>query len=303
MVDQHGTVAAHPVQGEQAVRADRFGRPPARTGTDGSTSPLARRPRGRWPGPRARPTSRRCHRRRSGRPRSRTCPGRCRRRPRRTCLAPRPGRREDITWHVDVPITASIWPDSTARAAGALTCASTLPTATTMPSGRPGPARRPAAVRVPAAVPSVGQRVLEPRLDEILEARVQLGQELARRIVPVLVDALVTGRAGVTGLDAAQLPDDPVGGLDPAPGGRVDLGVLLEYLQRFGELPFAGDPPAVAIDPRLPRLMGEGGDPIGLSLRRMMLPQLGPRVGAVGVRRPADTAAYRPSRSAARWRR
>src|SRR5665647_3730949 len=42
-----------------------------------------------------------------------------------------------ITWHVDVPMMATIWPGSTALAAGAVTCASTLPTATAMPSGRP----------------------------------------------------------------------------------------------------------------------------------------------------------------------
>ena len=32
---------------------------------------------------------------------------------------------------------ATIWPGSMARAAGAVTCASTLPTATAMPAGRP----------------------------------------------------------------------------------------------------------------------------------------------------------------------
>ena len=42
-----------------------------------------------------------------------------------------------ITWQVEVPMISTIWPGSTARAAGAVTCASTLPTATAMPSGSP----------------------------------------------------------------------------------------------------------------------------------------------------------------------
>ncbi len=41
------------------------------------------------------------------------------------------------TWQVEVPMIATIWPGSTAFAAGAVTCASTLPTATAMPSGSP----------------------------------------------------------------------------------------------------------------------------------------------------------------------
>ena len=42
-----------------------------------------------------------------------------------------------MTWHVEVPMIATIWPASTACAAGAVTWASTLPTATAMPSGSP----------------------------------------------------------------------------------------------------------------------------------------------------------------------
>ena len=52
-----------------------------------------------------------------------------------------------------MPITASIWPGSMARAAGAVTCASTFPTATAIPSRRP---RWPAAsgVNAPAHSPN-----------------------------------------------------------------------------------------------------------------------------------------------------
>src|ERR1700735_5367648 len=41
-----------------------------------------------------------------------------------------------ITWQVEVPMIATIWPGAIAFAAGGVTCASTLPTATAMPSGR-----------------------------------------------------------------------------------------------------------------------------------------------------------------------
>ena len=62
-------------------------------------------------------------------------------------------RRPFMTWHVDVPMTASMCPGSIARAAGAVTCASTFPTATAMPSGRPH-CDAAAAVSVPARPPS-----------------------------------------------------------------------------------------------------------------------------------------------------
>ena len=58
-----------------------------------------------------------------------------------------------MTWQVDVPMTASIWPGSIACAAGAVTWASTLPTATAIPSGRPVHPR-PRAVSEPARAPS-----------------------------------------------------------------------------------------------------------------------------------------------------
>ena len=42
-----------------------------------------------------------------------------------------------IMWHVEVPMTMSIWPGPVTWAAGAVTCASTLAAATAMPSGSP----------------------------------------------------------------------------------------------------------------------------------------------------------------------
>ena len=58
-----------------------------------------------------------------------------------------------ITWHVEVPMMATIWPGSTAPVAGAVTCASTLPTQTAMPSGRPVHAAA-SAVSEPARSPN-----------------------------------------------------------------------------------------------------------------------------------------------------
>ena len=58
-----------------------------------------------------------------------------------------------ITWQVEVPMMATIWPGAMALAAGGVTCASTLPTATAMPSGRPVQAAA-SAVSAPARAPS-----------------------------------------------------------------------------------------------------------------------------------------------------
>ena len=58
-----------------------------------------------------------------------------------------------ITWQVEVPMMATIWPAPMASAAGAVTWASTLPTATGMPAGRPVHAAA-SAVSVPATAPS-----------------------------------------------------------------------------------------------------------------------------------------------------
>ena len=58
-----------------------------------------------------------------------------------------------MMWQVEVPMTMSIWPASIARAAGAVTWASTLPTATAIPSGRPVHSAA-SAVSEPARAPS-----------------------------------------------------------------------------------------------------------------------------------------------------
>ena len=175
---------------------------------------------------------------------------------------------------------ASIWPASMARAAGAVTWASTLPTATAIPAGSPVHA---AASRGEAAgaVAEPPDRVVELELREAGEVGVQGALEVGRRVGAVLPDALVPGGAGVADVLAAELPDDPVGRLDPVVHALVDLRVLFEQLQRLGVLPLARDRPSVPGEPRLAALGGDGVDPVGLRLGGVVLPQLDVGVPAV----------------------
>ena len=173
---------------------------------------------------------------------------------------------------------ATIWPGATASAAGAETWASTLPTATGMPSGRPVHAAA-RALRWPATLPSSPISWSSLSSTNALERRVERGEVVAGGVGAVLADALVAGGAGVAHVGVGELPDDPVGGLDPVLHGGVDLGGLLEQLQALGELPLRGDDAAVAGQPLLAALAGELGDPVGLALRGVVLPELD-----VGVR-------------------
>ena len=165
-----------------------------------------------------------------------------------------------------------------ASAAGTVTCASTLPTAPRCPPAArstPPPARtaRPRGRRGARA----GARAC--RATNRANAGLSAAQELGGGVRAVLVDALVARGARVADVGAGELPDDPVGRLDPVPHRRVDGGRLLQHLQALGELPLRRDEPAVAGQPRLRPLAGERVDPVGLALRGVVLPQLD-----VGVR-------------------
>ena len=120
-------------------------------------------------------------------------------------------------------------------------------------------------------------------VDEAGEVGVELGQEGRRRVGAVLVDALVAGGAGVADIGAAELPHDPVGGLDEVVHRGIDGRGLLEHLQTLGELPLRGDQAAVAAQPRLVALAGQLVDAVGLRLRGVVLPELdvGVRLGGV----------------------
>ncbi len=171
---------------------------------------------------------------------------------------------------------ATIWPGATASTAGAVTCASTFPTATAMPAGSLVHAAA-WAVSDPARPPS-GQT---ERASLSAAKPAKSGCSAARKsragVPAVLVDALVAGRARVARLDPGELPDDPVGRLDPPVGGLVDLRVLRQQLQRLRELPLGRDPAAVPGQPRLAALGGDRVDPVRLRLAGVMLPEL--RIG------------------------
>src|SRR5665648_235449 len=130
----------------------------------------------------------------------------------------------------------------------------------------------------------LADRVLDLGGHEVGEVGVEGGEELPGGVVAVLQDALVAGGAGVAQVDAAELPDDPVRGLDPVLGRFVDLGVVLEQLQALGELPLRGDQTAVPADPGLGALVGEGVDPVGVRLGGVVLPELDVRVRPIGER-------------------
>ncbi len=121
---------------------------------------------------------------------------------------------------------------------------------------------------------------------QVREPGVERAQERAAGIGAVLVDGLVAGERRVARLAPAQLPGDPVRGLDPAVRARVQLRLLLEQLQRLRHRPLGGDAPAVARQPRLAALLG-GVDAVGLALRGVVLPQRARRAErrAVGPRR------------------
>ena len=163
------------------------------------------------------------------------------------------------------------------------------------PLGQPGPGRR---LRAEGSrgLAQLADPVRELALGEVGEVRVERGQEVGVRVAPVLVDPLVPGRAGVAQVAAGELPDDPVGRLDPVIHPVVELGVLLEQLQRLRELPLRGDQPAVARQPALRPLGGEGVDPVRLRLGRVVLPQLHVGVRAVRRTRAPRTAASRRRR-------
>src|SRR4029453_16488251 len=106
------------------------------------------------------------------------------------------------------------------------------------------------------------------------EALVERAQEVLGRVVTVLVDPLVAGRADVARLRAAQLPDDPVGAFDPTLHPLVDLRVLVEHLERLRELPLGRDAPAVAGQPWLAALGGELVDAGGVAAGGGGVPRL-----------------------------
>ena len=154
---------------------------------------------------------------------------------------------------------------------------------------RPGHEARPGGGPLGEAARPVADRDDPARhllVDDVLEARIERGEVVrGREAVALRPDRLVAGRAGVARLDAGELPDDPVGRLDQPVGRVVDLGRLVEDLERLREEPLGRDLAAVAGEPRLAPLGRDRVDPVGLRLRGVVLPELDPgvRVAAEAV--------------------
>ena len=89
----------------------------------------------------------------------------------------------------------------------------------------------------------------------------------------------VARRAGVAGLDARELPHDPVGRFNELGGGVIDLRGLVSDLGNLGEQPFRGNLAAVLDQPGLATFRRQGVEAVSPRLRGMVLPQLGPGVG------------------------
>ena len=191
----------------------------------------------------------------------------------------------------------TIVPGSVTVAAGTATWASTLATATAVPGSRPVQAAA-SAVRPPARSPTWrrSRRIFVSTTSANAGSRAaevgRVGEAVALR-----PHRLVAGRARVPRLDPGQLPDDPVGRLEQAVRGGVDLRRLVEDLEGLREEPLRRDLAAVAVQPVLPGRPGDLVDAVRLGLRGVVLPELDPGVrvraeggehregGAVGGRR------------------
>ena len=177
---------------------------------------------------------------------------------------------------------ATIWPGRTASAAAAVTCASTLPTATAMPSGsRVHSAAR--AVSRPARPPS-GTGSPPSLAAKPAKSGLSAARKSSRRVAAVLVDALVPGGADVAGLHPGELPDDPVGGLDPALGaGGRSPGPPRGAAAPWRTATRRRSCRRSAASHGSPRAGGQLVDAVGVRLGGVVLPQLRPGVRPVRV--------------------
>ena len=141
-----------------------------------------------------------------------------------------------------------------------------------MPSGSPVHSAA-CAVSRPATRAELTDRCGELLLHEVAEVGIQCGQETPVGIFAILQDSLVAGAAGISHIIAAQLPDDPVGRLDPAIHALVDLPVALQQFKALGEFPLGGDQSAVARQPGFVALGRQFVDTVGLRLRGMVPPE------------------------------
>ena len=202
-----------------------------------------------------------------------------------------------------VPMITTIVPGSVTVAAGSRDVGVDVGDRDRRPGAQAGQRRRSFGQHARSAAERQ-ERARHLLVDDVLEARVERREEgVVGKPVALRPHRLVAGGAGVAGLDAGQLPDDPVGRLDQPVGAVVDLGRLVEDLERLREEPLRRDLAAVAGEPRLAALCRDGVDPIGLRLGGVVLPELDPGVRLVAQLRRAGTAACRRRSSAASCRR
>ena len=195
----------------------------------------------------ARRTRRRCRRRRTARPRSRSSRAGCRPRRRRTCPGTICFSVPRTMWQMEVPMIMTILPGSVDRAGRDRDVRVDVRDGdggAGLQAGRRGHLGGQPAGLLAERV-DVGRELLG---DDVPQAGVQRREVVRRRVADALLpDRLVAGGAGVALLLAGELQDDPVGRLDEAVGGGVDLGRLVQDLQDLGEEPLGGDLAAVAL--------------------------------------------------------
>ena len=165
------------------------------------------------------------------------------------------------------------------------------------PGRQAGPLGRPRA-QTARDIAQPCDRARHLRVDDVGKLGIQRRKELAAgETVLGGPDGLVSGRAVVACLDARQLPDNPVGGLDQPVRGAIDLRRLAQDLERLGEEPLRRDLASVPGQPGLPHLRRDAVDVVRLGLGGVVLPQLHPRV------RPASELLEEAQRRAVGLRR
>ena len=149
------------------------------------------------------------------------------------------------------------------------------PSRQTRPFGRPR-------AEAPGAFAQPVDRARHLRIDDVGKLGIERSEELAaREAVFGAPDRFVAGRAVVARLDVGELPDDPVGGLDQAVRGAIDLRRLAQDLERLRKEPLRRDLASVPGQPGLPHLGRDAVDVVRLGLGGVVLPELHPRVRPV----------------------
>ena len=121
-------------------------------------------------------------------------------------------------------------------------------------------------------------------LHQIFQPGIQRPEEIPGGIALGLAPhGLVTRHAGVAGFHAGKLHDHPVSRLHEAVHRVVQRRVFVQHLPDFGHHPFRGSLSPVSGQEFLPPLLRNAVQAVGLVLGGVVLPELDPGVGIVGV--------------------